>query len=220
MSGIGDETLAVRAVREGAQDYLLKGQVNRNLLVRAIRYAIERKGAENTLKKYSEELEEANRLKDIFTDIMRPDLLRLVQVKLDLNMVFKTVVDYHMPNIEKKEIKLNYIAKGEYSAMANPLIEVVFSNLLGNAIKHSHQGSKIEVNVIDENMHYRIYVKDWGYGIKNEDKENIFTYVQRGNKKGMGLAIVKRVVELQGGRVWIEDNPEGGSIFYVKIPKG
>jgi signal transduction histidine kinase len=35
----------------------------------------------------------------------------------------------------------------------------------------------------------------------------------------LGLAIVNRIVELQGGKVWVEDNPEGGSVFYVDIPK-
>ena len=46
LSGYDDEVVAIRAVREGAQDYLVKGQVDRNLLVRALRYAIERKRSE------------------------------------------------------------------------------------------------------------------------------------------------------------------------------
>lgn len=219
MTSLGDETLATRALREGAQDYLIKGQVDSNLLARAIRYAIERKRSEEMLKKYTAELEEANRLKDIFTDIMRPGLLRLEQIKLDLNKIFRAVVDYYKSDLEKKNLKLEYLAKGESLAMVNPLLEVVFSNLISNAIKYSSQGSKIEVNIIDENMHYRIYVRDWGYGIKDEDKEKLFTRFQRGDKKGIGLAIVKRVVELHGGRVWIEDNPGGGSVFFVRVPK-
>jgi PAS domain S-box-containing protein len=51
LSGLDDEALAVRAVREGAQDYLVKGQVDGNLLVRAMRYAIERKRAQDALRK-------------------------------------------------------------------------------------------------------------------------------------------------------------------------
>jgi len=57
MSGFGDEELAVRALHEGAQDYLVKGQVDSNLLIRTIRYAIERKQAEDALRKAHDKLE-------------------------------------------------------------------------------------------------------------------------------------------------------------------
>ena len=57
MSGLGDEELAVRALHEGAQDYLVKGQVDSNLLIRAMRYAIERKQAEEALRKAHDKLE-------------------------------------------------------------------------------------------------------------------------------------------------------------------
>jgi signal transduction histidine kinase len=58
LTGLDDEALAVEAVRKGAQDYLVKGQVDGKLLARSIRYAIERKQAEKSLKEYSERLEE------------------------------------------------------------------------------------------------------------------------------------------------------------------
>ncbi|MGO9378694.1 MAG: sigma 54-interacting transcriptional regulator [Dissulfurispiraceae bacterium] len=57
MSGLGDEELAIRALHEGAQDYLVKGQVDSNLLIRAMRYAIERKQAEDALRKAHSKLE-------------------------------------------------------------------------------------------------------------------------------------------------------------------
>src|SRR4030042_4948385 len=57
MSGLGDEELAVRALQEGAQDYLVKGQVESNLLIRAMRYAIERKQGEDALRKAQDKLE-------------------------------------------------------------------------------------------------------------------------------------------------------------------
>ena len=57
LTGLDDEVIGVRAVREGAQDYLVKGEVDGNLLVRAIRYAIERKRAEEALRKARDELE-------------------------------------------------------------------------------------------------------------------------------------------------------------------
>jgi len=59
MSGLNDETIAVNAVRQGAQDYLVKGTVNSSLLARSIWYAIERKGLELEKEKLIKELEEA-----------------------------------------------------------------------------------------------------------------------------------------------------------------
>jgi len=104
------------------------------------------------------------------------------------------------------------------------MIGSVFYNLLSNAIKYSPEGKKIEVNIIDNRENWKIYVKDCGSGVSAEDKSRLFTRFQRADKKGvkgtgLGLAIAKRIVELHKGRIWIEDNPEGGSIFYVEIPK-
>ncbi len=246
-------------------------------MVGIIQDITERKRAEEALKNYAVKLEEANRLKDLFTDIIRHDLLNpagviktmtelkleetkdegmrsaLMRIKrnadklidmitsaskyaklesadklerklLDLNEVLRTATDSFAPQIEEKNMKLKYMAEGRYCAMVNPIIEDAFSNLISNAVKYSPEGRKIEVNILDETGYFTIYVKDWGHGIKLEDKEKIFTRFQRVDKKGvrgtgLGLAIVKRIVDLHGGRVWVEDNPEGGCVFYVKVPK-
>jgi CheY-like chemotaxis protein len=58
LTGLNDETLALLAMQQGAQDYLIKGQVDRNLLLRSIRYAIERERAELALRQAKDELEQ------------------------------------------------------------------------------------------------------------------------------------------------------------------
>ncbi|MCK4247747.1 MAG: HAMP domain-containing histidine kinase, partial [Methanomicrobia archaeon] len=59
--------------------------------------------------------------------------------------------------------------------------------------------------------------------VPDELKEAIFERFERGDVdvkgSGLGLAIVKKIVDLHGGKAWVENNPEGGSIFFVEIPK-
>ncbi len=67
LTGLDDETIAIRAVQEGAQDYLVKGQMDSNLLARAIRYAIERKRAEEKLRESEERFRElAENIREVF----------------------------------------------------------------------------------------------------------------------------------------------------------
>jgi len=145
---------------------------------------------------------------------------------VELNEIFKNAIDELKPLAEEKKMKIEYLTRNTCHAKANPIIENVFLNLLSNAIKYSPDGKKIEINILDEGTNYRIYVKDWGgHGITDKDKAELFTRFKRVDKKGvkgtgLGLAIVRRIVALHRGKVWIEDNPEGGSVFYVEIPKG
>jgi hypothetical protein len=236
----------------------------------------ERIKAGQKLEEKTKQLERSNKLKDLFTDIMRHDLLNPVGVirnlvemvredktfrdsqeiqmieknvrkleemirnaskfaklesaekieveKKDLNVIFKDVIMYFEPVLKEKKMQLKYKAKGKCLAEVNPVIEDVFSNLLSNAIKFSPEKSKIVIDILDEDKYWKIMVKDYGIGIADENKPKIFERFKRidkGNVKGtgLGLAIVKRIVDLHNGKVWVEDNPEGGSIFYVTIPK-
>jgi len=109
-------------------------------------------------------------------------------------------------------------------AKANKIIEEIFTNLISNAIKHAQKGKRIVVDSKDEGNFWLIRVLDFGAGIKDANKKLIFERFQREEKKGvkgsgLGLAIVGKIVELHNGRIWVEDNPEGGAVFVVEIPK-
>ncbi len=104
----------------------------------------------------------------------------------------------------------------------------VFSNLIGNAIEHGElgNGSKIQVEIRDMGDVHQISVLDDGCGILRENHEKIFDVFQslsrsqdRGRGTGIGLAIVKKIAELHGGRVWVESEPKKGSTFYVTFHK-
>jgi len=149
---------------------------------------------------------------------------RIKKEKLDLNEVFKEIVEDFKPLLEEKRMDIKYLPKGRVHAAVNPMIENVFSNLLSNAIKYSPEGGEIEVGVARERGACVFYAKDWGLGIEAEDKSRLFARFERLEKgeirgTGLGLAIAKRIVEMHKGKIWVEDNPEGGSVFYVRIPQ-
>jgi len=103
----------------------------------------------------------------------------------------------------------------------------VFDNLLGNAIKFSPAGGRITVTVEDAGSMLRASVSDQGIGIPKDQQEKIFErfYQVNGSARrrfggaGLGLAIVRQIVETHGGRVWVESDEGKGSTFYFTIPK-
>ena len=105
-------------------------------------------------------------------------------------------------------------------------IRLVFSNLIGNAIKFmgDQRTPIVEIGWQKSNHEHIFYVRDNGAGISPEDLPNIFHVFFRAKSQasvegtGIGLAIVKKIVENHGGRVWVESQEGEGSTFYFTVP--
>lgn len=244
-------------------------------IIESIREITELKRAENELKKYARDLERSNQLKDLFTDIMRHDLLnpagvvrgatelllddipdreelkmikrsidkliamiesasklsklesakKLKKEELDLKEVIERVVEENRSLLEKARLHVENNVKESIKIKANPVIEDVFLNFLSNAAKYAAKGGKVVIDAVDEGKDVKVMVKDYGPGIPDEAKKNIFERFTRRDKgrgvkgTGLGLAIAKRIVDLHNGEIWVEDNPAGGSVFIVRLPK-
>lgn len=105
-------------------------------------------------------------------------------------------------------------------------LQQVFQNLVSNAIKYTDKPEGIiEVGVIYKPDFYVFFVRDNGPGIPKEDHKNIFKLFQTSNHSGnnentgVGLNILKVIVEEQGGKVWVESEPGHGSTFYFEWRK-
>ncbi len=100
----------------------------------------------------------------------------------------------------------------------------VLDNLITNAIKHGCdvEDSRIEIGAEEGDNAVRVFVKDSGRGIAKEHQGKIFGLFQRlqadNDGTGVGLAIVKRIVEVHGGRIWVESSPGAGATFWVEFP--
>jgi signal transduction histidine kinase len=99
----------------------------------------------------------------------------------------------------------------------------VLENLIGNAMKFTEPGGRITVGARSSDHHVRFWVSDTGHGIAPEDLPNVFDpfWQGRGSARrgaGLGLPIVKGIVEAHGGRAWVESTRSVGSTFSFTIP--
>jgi len=105
-------------------------------------------------------------------------------------------------------------------------IKQIMYNLLGNAVKFTPEGGKINVHISMMEKMVRFSVIDTGIGISSGDQKKLFkpfiqldsTYSRKYPGTGLGLALVKELVELHGGRIWVESEPGKGSNFTFELP--
>lgn len=287
LTGLADEEVGLEAIKKGAEDYLVKGQSLGYLLVRAIRYAIERKRTEQELKAVNAKLKEYDRLKDefimnvshelrtpltIFRNIvsnalggamgkisakMREnlelaeksvdrlariindflDISKIESGKMTLNkevIVIQSIVDEVAGTLqavaEAKNIGLEAQMPPEellVNVDRDRIIQVL-TNLIANAIKFTPEvDGRINVRVKDLVDEVGVDVEDNGPGIASSDIDTVFSRFVQLEKHigpgehgtGLGLTIVKELVELHGGRIWVESRLGAGSNFCFTLPK-
>jgi PAS domain S-box-containing protein len=113
------------------------------------------------------------------------------------------------------------VVAGERSSL-----EQVFMNLIGNALKHGGRDDvTVEVGVAEADDHWHFTVADDGVGIAPDFHDRIWGMFQtlqprdKVDSTGIGLALVRKVVEARGGRTWVESTPGQGAVFHVTWPK-
>ena len=103
------------------------------------------------------------------------------------------------------------------------LIKEIWINLISNAVKYSNEGGKIYIDLRKTNEFFEVSVRDEGVGISKENHKKIFEKFYQENKTsqrnglGLGLSIVKRILEILGGEILIESEEGKGSTFTVKL---
>ena len=127
----------------------------------------------------------------------------------------------------EKGVSLDFSCSSDVTLSADEdKLRRVITNLLDNAIKFTHSGGKVSLCVQDKAECVEIPVEDTGIGIPPERLSEVFhwyTRVEQEEEKseglGIGLAIVKELVELHGGEISVQSQPGKGSRFTVTLPK-
>ena len=144
--------------------------------------------------------------------------------KIDMNILIKNVISNYEFKIKDKNIDIEIseipMVKGDYS-----LMNQLFSNLIENAIRYMDKNRKglIKIYGYEENNRSIYCIEDNGIGINEKNLFRVFDLFQRVNPtsiegEGIGLSIVKRIINKHHGNIWVESEPNKGSKFYISLP--
>jgi PAS domain S-box-containing protein len=190
--------------------------------------ALEGKHA-HLLTEPQEILRDSNHLIENVRKIQQIDSHEVKHSLVDLGWLLEDVrVEYE--KFAEAGVKITYQTSIKKFVLANALLKDVFSNLIMNAVKHSDGQVEIDITLSkvfeDGREYYKTAVEDNGPGIPDEQKSKLFQRARKGRSKtkgaGLGLYLVKKVVEDINGRVWLEDRVPGdhtkGTRFVVLLP--
>lgn len=144
-----------------------------------------------------------------------------------LEAILSYTLDMFRGLIEQKNLQLSVDVGSDLPPMrGNPLrLRQMFDNLVGNAIKYTPSGGRIEISLQAQDSQLIFKISDTGPGIPPEEQSRIFEKFYRASNvpdqvvgSGLGLAIVKSIVDSHQGRIWVESTLGKGTTFYVVLP--
>ena len=123
-----------------------------------------------------------------------------------------------------ENISLNVLTKLPVIVGDDIKFQQLFQNLIGNAIKFSDKEKGIvEIDCVEKSTYYQFSIKDNGMGIEKKYHDKIFKAFHSLNKSedssGIGLSIVRKIIDLYKGKIWLESEPNVGTTFYFTLKK-
>ncbi len=171
----------------------------------------------------------SRRLADLITNILKLN-------KLENQQIFPAKQRYNLSEQlcecllsfenewEKKSLEIETdIAENVFIEADSELMSIVWNNLFSNAIKFTTDGGKISLTLKSDGEYVAVTVSDTGCGISNETGKHIFEKFYQGdrshatNGNGLGLALVKRIMDITGGEISVQSEVGKGSVFTVRL---
>lgn len=143
-----------------------------------------------------------------------------------ISIINSTIADYKQ-RAEAKNISINFEARKDFIILGDKnSLNSVFANLISNAVKYSPKDKNVFVNTSFKDGYVLIEIKDEGPGLTMKDKEKIFQKFAKLSARptggedsiGLGLSLVKKLVNINNGKVWVDSEQGKGSSFFVKLP--
>jgi signal transduction histidine kinase len=151
-------------------------------------------------------------------------LMRLDRRPTDLARLATELADAYSMTAEEKSIAITVATPEPVEVDVDPVrMRQVIANLLDNAVKYTPQGGKVGLAVTRDGTAAVIRVWDNGPGVPEEEQDKVWTRLYRGDRSrgqrglGLGLSVVKAVVEAHRGTVSVQANPGGGALFVVRV---
>jgi len=179
-------------------------------------------------------LSSANHLLSLINDVLDLSKIEAGQVELEVGTFsLKEALERSITTMRELAIKNGVQLELDADTSVDLVegderrIRQVIFNLLSNAVKFTPEGGRVDVSTAVENGEVQVAVRDTGPGIASEDQERIFEEFQQTDVgaeqregTGLGLALSKRLVELHGGRLWVESEVGKGSTFVFTLSSG
>jgi signal transduction histidine kinase len=184
-----------------------------------------------------EESERVLNMLDTLMDITEAEagMMKLQREPVDLGQLAREVAELYEYVAEEKgvtvrtDVSVTPVANGPSPAITAAVdrtrMRQVFANLLDNAIKYTPKGGRVEISAYEESGQAVTRFRDTGVGIPVEEQDKIWTRLFRGDKSrsqrglGLGLSLVKAIVEAHGGKVTVSSQANAGSEFTIRLPK-